>query len=60
MNCTISRGKEEVFEKYLFEHEQYLISKFIKYMKDYAKFREKEMESKYKFRILREVKVGIQ
>jgi len=60
VNCAIAKSKEKDFEKYLNDHEEYLIPKFIKYMADYAKFREEEMDHKFKFKILREVKFRIQ
>lgn len=59
VNCPISRGKEDDFEKYLDDHEKNLIPRFIKHMANYAKFREEEMDNKFKYKILREVKIPI-
>jgi len=57
LNCPITKHRKYNFAKYLAEHEKHLIPKFIKYIEDYAEFRAEELKNKYKFKILREVKI---
>jgi len=56
VNCPIVKNGKNDFEKYLEDHEKHLIPKFIDYLAQYAKFREEEMDNKFKYEILREIK----
>lgn len=56
IKCPITDNKNEKdFEKYLLEHENILLPKFLKYINSYAKFRLEELKRKFKFKIIRRI-----
>ena len=59
ISCPIIENRRNDFEKYLEEHENNLIPKFIDYLKDYADFRLEELKKKYKYEIIREAKIRL-
>lgn len=54
--CQITDGRnKKYFEKYLLEHENTLLPKFLKYIDEYSEFRIEELKRKFKFKVIREV-----
>lgn len=57
VDCPIARNNKKDFEKYLVNHEKNLIPRFRKYITEYARFREEEMDKKFGYKVLREIKI---
>jgi Fe-S-cluster containining protein len=58
VSCNILRKRQNDFEQYLIQHEKLLLPNFFHHIKAYAEFRVEELKRKYKFEVLREVRIG--
>lgn len=59
INCPIVKNEED-FEEYLSIFEEKIIPNFIEYMEEYALFRYEELEEKWGYKIIREVRFVIE
>lgn len=59
INCPIAKNEED-FEKYLSIFEEKIIPNFIEYMEEYALFRYEELEEKWGYKIIREVRFVVE
>lgn len=59
VDCSIVKNRRDDFERYITEHEKNLIPNFVEYLDNYEKFRKEEFNRKYKYEILREVRIKL-